>query len=111
VLPVLRRSHSAPTIRRLARQLLVLLCCLGLTGYFAHHAVHGRHGLEARKKLVERASLLEFEIRSLEAVRGRLARDVALLAPDRPHPDIVEDMARDVLGFAHPADRILRLER
>jgi cell division protein FtsB len=82
----------------------VLLLCLGLTAYFAHHAVYGRHGLEARSRLIERSALLEFEIKSLEAVRAKLARDVALLSPERPDPDMIDEIAREVLGFAHPDD-------
>ena len=78
-----------------------------MTAYFAHHAINGRHGLEARKKLIERSSLLEFEIRSLEIVRAGLSRDVALLSPDLPDPDLVEEIARDVLGFSRPEDRVL----
>ncbi|MGI9404713.1 MAG: FtsB family cell division protein, partial [Hyphomicrobium sp.] len=66
-----------------------------------------RHGLEARSRLIERSTLLEFEIKSLEAVRAKLERDVALLAPERPDPDIVEEIARDVLGFAHADDRVV----
>lgn len=89
------------------RQATVLLLCLGLTAYFAHHAIYGRHGLEMRSRLVERSALLEFEIKSLEAVRAKLERDVALLTPDQPDPDIVEEIARDVLGFAHPDDVIV----
>lgn len=65
------------------RQAAVVLFCLGLMAYFGHHAVHGRHGLEARTRLIERSSLLAFELRSLEAVRGKLERDVALLSPLR----------------------------
>lgn len=85
----------------------MLLLCLGLTAYFAFHTVKGRHGLEARDKLLERESALQFEIESLEAVRAKLERDVALLRPDLPDPDFVEEIAREVLGFAHPGDRIL----
>jgi cell division protein FtsB len=40
-------------------------------------------------------------------VRAKLERDVALLAPDLPNPDMVEEIARDVIGFVHPSDRIL----
>ena len=86
----------------------VLLFCLALTAYFAYHALNGRHGLEARRKLIERSSLLEFEIKSLEVVRAKLERDVALLSPDLPNPDFVEEIARDVLGFADPEDRVIR---
>lgn len=85
----------------------MLLVCTGLTAYFAYHIQYGRHGLEARKALIERSSLLEFEIRSLEAVRSTLARDVALLRPELPQADIVEEIARDVLGYVHPDDRVL----
>jgi cell division protein FtsB len=85
----------------------VLLLCLGLTAYFAFHTVKGRHGLEARDKLVERESALQFEILSLEAVRAKLERDVALLRPDSPDPDFVEEIARSVLGFARPRDEVL----
>jgi cell division protein FtsB len=85
----------------------VLLLCLGLTAYFAHHAIYGRHGLETRSKLIERSALLEFEIRSLEAVRAKLERDVKLLSPDKPDPDLVEEIAREVLGFVHPDDVVM----
>lgn len=85
----------------------MLLTCLGLTAYFVHHAWSGRHGFEARAQLVERTSLIEFELRSLEAVRSRLQRDVALLGSEPPHPDLVEEIAREVLGFAHPDDHII----
>ena len=84
-----------------------MLLCLGLTAYFAYHTLKGRHGLEARDGLLERESALEFEIQSLEAVRAKLIRDVALLRPDLPDPDFVEEVAREVLGFAHPDDRVV----
>ena len=89
------------------RQTTVLLLCFGLTAYFAHHAINGRHGLEVRSKLIERSALLEFEIKNLEAVRARLERDVALLTPDKPDPDIVDEVAREVLGFVHPDDLVV----
>ena len=88
-------------------QALVLLACLSSTAYFAFHALHGRHGLNARNQLIERSALLDFEIKSLEAVRSKLERDVALLAPELPNPDLVEETARDVLGYVHPNDRIV----
>ena len=85
----------------------MLLTCLTSSAYFGFHALHGRHGLEARYQLVERSTLLDFEIKSLETVRAKLQRDVALLSPDKPDPDIVEEIARDVLGFVRPTDVIV----
>ena len=85
----------------------MLLLCLGLTAYFVHHAINGRHGFEARSRLIERSALLEFEINSLEAVRAKLERDVALLATQKPDPDLVEEIAREMLGFVRPSDQVL----
>ena len=84
-----------------------MLLCLGFTAYFAYHAIYGRHGLEVRSALTERSALLEFEIKSLEAVRAKLERDVALLSPEKPDPDLVEEVAREVLGFVRPDDAVL----
>jgi len=89
------------------RQVLVLLACLTSSAYFGYHALHGRHGLEARNQLIERSNLLDFEIKSLEAVRLKLERDVALLSPDQPDADIVEEIARDVLGYVRPDDNLI----
>ena len=85
----------------------MLLLCLGLTAYFVYHAINGRHGFEVRSKLIERSALLEFEIKSLEAVRAKLEHDVALLSPDKPDPDLVEEISREVLGFVRPDDQLI----
>ena len=93
---------------RRSRQLsVVLLSCLALMAYFVHHTITGKHGFEARKRLIERSSVLDQEVASLEAVRSVLQRDVALLRPDKPHPDLVEEIATGVLGLAHPGDQVL----
>ncbi len=85
----------------------MLLLCLGLTAYFVHHAINGRHGFEVRSRLIERSALLEFEIKSLEAARAKLERDVALLSPAKPDADLVEEISREVLGFVRPGDQVL----
>jgi cell division protein FtsB len=89
------------------RQLPVLLICCCLTMYFGFHAVHGKHGLEARWGLEVRAHKLAAELRELEAVRAGLEREVALLSDTRPDPAFVEELARGLLGYARPGDRIL----
>jgi cell division protein FtsB len=97
------RRNSRP------RQILVSLFCLCALGYFAFHAISGRRGLEARLRLIERSHALEPQIERLEAARARLERDVRLL--DTRDPDIIEEMAMDILGFARPGDRVLVLPR
>ena len=108
---VLRRYTHDRRKRKSGRFLLVLLGCLSTTAYFVHHTMNGKHGLEARDRLIERSRILEREIAGLEAVRAGLQRDVALLSPDPPHPDIVEEFAIGVLGMAKPNDIIILDER
>ena len=87
---------------------VVLLGSLALTAYFAHHAVNGAHGLSNRSRLVERSIEIDREIKALEAVRGRLRQDTRLLSAEPPDADLVEEIARDVLGWTRPGDLIVR---
>lgn len=86
----------------------MLLTCFGITCYFAHHTLYGRHGLETRTKLISRSEILEFEIRSLEAVRTQLSHEISLLSRTPPDPDLTAEIARSVLGYARPDETIYR---
>ncbi|MES1179630.1 MAG: septum formation initiator family protein [Hyphomicrobium sp.] len=105
------RYTSQPGYRNggqlLLKQLSVAAACLSLTGYFAYHIRYGQHGLEVRSKLVERSALLDFEIKGLDTVRSKLRRDVSLLSAELPNSDIVEETARDVLGYVRADDKIV----
>jgi cell division protein FtsB len=86
------------------RQILVSLFCLCALGYFAVHAIKGKHGLEARSRVIERSKVLEPQISRLEAVRADFERDVQLL--NKGDPDLIEELAIQILGFVHPRDRV-----
>lgn len=98
-------------MRRPWQSQLVLHSCIFISAYFIHHAIYGKHGLEAQTRLSERTAELSREIRSLEAVRARLQRDVALLTTTPPARDMVEEIAQRDLGFAYPGDIIVRPRR
>lgn len=85
----------------------VLLVCCCLTAYFGFHAVHGKHGLEARHSLQARSQKLASELAALKVARSRLEREVALLDDSRPDAAFVEEIARELLAYARPRDRIL----
>ena len=102
VYPVLRTiKHDR---RATSKRVLAVLACLALTVYFAHHAVAGRHGFEARQRLLARAPHLEVQLSSLDLVRQRLQRDVDVLTSDFPSRDLVEEIARDMLGYVLPSE-------
>ena len=84
-----------------------MLACLLFSGYFAQHAMLGKHGLDARARLQIRAARVSLDIKTLQAELRLLQRDVALLfqkapllpghvagafAADRAAPVVVEVM-------------------
>ena len=92
---------------RRSRQTKVLLLCILVTGYFAYHAINGRHGLEARHQLIERERSLARELANLEAVRRALEREVASLGDEAGGLDSIDEAARATLGYVHPRDVLL----
>jgi cell division protein FtsB len=88
-----------------SQEFLVSLFCTCALAYFAYHAIIGKRGLEARSRLIERSRQLEPQIERLEAVRSRLERDVRLL--DARDPDLVAELAIELLGFAPIGDRVI----
>ena len=89
------------------RSAFITLICFGFLGYFAYHLFVGKHGLEARVRLESEVKLLNAELKGLEAVRGRLDRDVALMRADELDPDMLDERARAVLNFSHPNDIVI----
>jgi cell division protein FtsB len=83
-----------------------MLCCLLITGYFTQHAISGKHGLEARARLQQRAKRINADVKQLEAELQLLQRDVALLSQEPPDADFVREIAVDVLGFV-PVEGLL----
>ncbi len=67
----------------------------------------GRHGFDARKRLQLRSDILATEIVRTEAVRAMLARDTALLSTETPHPDLIQELAGELLGFVAPGARVM----
>lgn len=103
---MLRNPHISRRKRR-SGQSLVTWCCLGLTAYFVYHTVVGSYGLEARSRFIQRSNLLSGEMVALEAVRTRLDRDARLLNVTVPDLDLVDELARDVLGLIRPDELII----
>lgn len=90
---------------------VLIAASVALAGYFAQHMLHGRHGLDAHWRLAERRVALERDIAGLQDRAARLRRDVDLLGPDIADPDLVEEIAREVLGFGRPGDIVIRARR
>ena len=91
---------------RFFQGLLLHLGAFALIGYFAFHANHGNYGLEAKKGYEEDIARFTRVRDELRLERVELERHVSLLRPESIDPDMVEEIARRDLGFAHPNDLI-----
>lgn len=99
------------------RRRRMILTALGLyifaalfIGYFGVNAFTGAHGLRAQADLDKQMATMERELTRLKAERSEWERRVALLRPDRIDPDMLDERARALLGYADPRDITLLLK-
>lgn len=86
----------------------VVMC---LIAYFCYHAVQGELGLLSYVRLERQKPSLEAEAASVAAHRATLEHRVRLMAPDKVDPDLLDELARYELGFAHPDEIVILNER
>ncbi len=82
----------------------------GLAIYFGYHAVNGNRGLLASQQMEEALLVSEKQLAALKHERAGLERRVKRLRPDSLDPDLVDELARDMLSMAEPDDVIILLE-
>jgi cell division protein FtsB len=80
-------------------------------GYFGVNAFTGAYGLRAKADLEKQLAEMEVELAGLKAERAVWERRVALLRSERIDPDMLDEQARALLGYADPRDVILLLHR
>ena len=90
------------------RLFILFVVLLGLIFYVASEAVRGAHGLAANRQLNARVEVLRKELGTLKAEHSRLERDAALLKDKAAtQPALLDEQARSLLDFAHPADIVI----
>lgn len=78
-----------------------------LIGYFAVNAYSGKHGLRAKQALEAEITDLTGQLAVARAERTRWQRRVALLKSDKIDPDMLEERARALLGYADANDVVI----
>ena len=96
------------------RRRRAILTALGLytfaalfIGYFGVNAFTGAHGLRAQADLDKQLATMEGELTRLKAERAAWEKRVALLRSDKIDPDMLDERARALLGYADPRDAVL----
>ena len=96
-------------IRSRAKHVLGTVLGICALGYAAYHSLHGDRGLFAYVSLTQKIQLVEQERRTVRARRETWEHRVRLLHPDSIDPDMLDERARLMLGYAK-ADEIVILE-
>jgi cell division protein FtsB len=98
------------------RRRRTLLTVLGLytfaalfIGYFAANAFTGNHGLRAQQDLEQQLTAMKGDLMQLKAERAVWERRISLLRADRIDPDMLDERARALIGYADPRDLTLLL--
>lgn len=95
------------------RAILTAIClytfAAAFVGYFGVNAFTGNHGLRAQADLEKQLAAMQAELADLKAERAHWERRVALLRSDGIDPDMLDERARTLLGYADPRDLTLLL--
>ena len=78
--------------------------------YFAYHAFAGEQGLGHWSDMQSRLSDKRQELAEIQAANDQLRGDIARLTPGTVDPDLVEELARDDLGYVYPDEIVVMTE-
>jgi len=79
-------------------------------GYFGINAYTGNRGLKAKQDLDQQIAQLTGEVVALRSERADWERRVGLLKSESLDPDMLDERARALLGYADPRDLVLRVK-
>lgn len=89
--------------------LLVSIGCVAMLGYFAWHAWYGPRGWAHAARLDAELQALQAELADFTQQKQHLEAKVSLLRPESVDADLLDELARNMLGWAGKNDLIARL--
>jgi cell division protein FtsB len=87
---------------------LLFTLAVAIGGYFTFSAVQGENGILRRVQIVAETEALRIEATRLEAELARLGNLTARLSDAGLDPDLLDERARDVLGYLRADEVVLR---
>ena len=94
-------------IRVRARKILPTVLAVSVVGYFGYHALHGERGFLAWRELKGDLAVARTVEAQIAGQWARLDRRTALLRADNLDPDLLDERARELLGYGHPNDLVI----
>jgi cell division protein FtsB len=77
--------------------------------YFVSHAHHGSRGLETKEAIMVATGTVQDELANLAIERQSWEHRVALVRSDAMDRDILDELARAVLGRVHKNDVVIMM--
>lgn len=94
-------------LRRRGQKYAVQSVVICLVLYFLFHLVQGGRGIVTLKSLEKK---LQESTQRLDALKGshdKLAHKVDLMKPGAVCPDLLEEQAKQILGYSHPEECVV----
>jgi cell division protein FtsB len=97
-------------MRKRLFDLVVMIFCLLLHGYFGWHYLYGSRNIATLAAIEEQAEELTAELAGEIAVRQTIEAKVALLRPEHLDLDMLDEMARRTLYYYNPRELIVKIK-
>lgn len=89
--------------------LIVMLVCMVLLGYFGWHGYYGPRSFDHRDALAAKAEALDMKATAIREERLALERKVSLMRPESIDPDMLDELARSTLDFGKRGELVVKL--
>src|SRR5947209_20128692 len=97
-------------LRRFLNTLALYMIALLVIGYFGVNAYTGNHGLRAKQDIELEVAELSAKLAGLRAERAGWERRSRGLKSESIDPDLLDERARVLLGYADPRELMLPLK-
>ena len=94
-------------MRRHGFDLTVTIVCFCLLGFFGWHSLYGKRSFANQEKILMKVAELEDTRDNIKSKREILETRVSLLRPESIDPDMLEEVARKMLGFTRPNEIVV----
>ncbi len=91
-------------LRTILNALLLYALAALLIGYFGVNAYSGNRGLKAKEDIDRQMASMNADLQRLKLEHAQWERRIALLKSDDIDPDMLDERARALLGYADPHD-------
>ncbi len=95
------------SLKRFLHYSILPSVCLVIVAWFGSYGVNGSHGMFALVRINEGIVQKEAELARVRAERAALEHRVSLIKPESIDPDLLDELARSMLGYAAKGELII----